>query len=140
MSDKRIVGSIESISLPELELYDIDVKVDTGAENCAMHADIISVTVTTVTFQFLDGVHPSYNGKIFTLPISRIGHVRSSNGRKKKRYFIKTVLEIFGKNYKTEISIADRSKMKYPMLLGKQFLKNKFLVDVSKNHLSKKVQ
>ena len=44
---------------------------------------------------------------------------------------------MFGKEYNVSISLADRSKMKYPMLLGKRFLKGRFLVDVEQEYISK---
>ena len=43
----------------------------------------------------------------------------------------------FGKKYKTVISLTDRSDMKYPMLIGRKFLSERFLVDVSQEYLTK---
>ena len=134
---KQMIGSIESLDLPELELVGLDVKVDTGAENCSIHCDKIKIKDGYVTFKLHDEVHPAYHGKKITLPIFRKGKIRSSNGKKTKRIFIKTTIMMFGKEYETEISLADRSKMKYPMLLGKQFIKGNFLVDVEQDYLNK---
>lgn len=133
---KYIVGSIESVDLPELELIGLDAKVDTGAENCSIHCDDIKVKKGVVTFKLHDEVHPAYHGKKITLPIFRKGKVRSSNGKKSKRIFIKTIIKMFGQEYEAEISLSDRSKMKYPMLLGKQFLKGNFLVDVEQDYVN----
>ena len=63
--------------------------------------------------------------------------VKSSNGIIQLRASIQVVVSFFGKNYKTVISLTDRSDMKYPMLIGRKFLTNRFLVDVSKEYLSK---
>ncbi len=134
---KKILGSIETVILPDLGLYNLDAKVDTGADNCSIHGDIISITDGKVTFKLHDEVHPAYNGKIITMPIFRRAGVKSSNGDSDNRIFIKTKIMIFEKEYKTIISLADRSKMKYPMLLGKKFLKGKFLVDVEQEYISK---
>lgn len=135
---KEILGSIETVILPDLGLYDLDAKVDTGADNCSLHGDIVSIKNGLVTFKLHDSVHPAYNGKIITLPIFRKADVKSSNGDSDTRVFIKTKIMIFGKEYKTIISLADRSKMKYPMLLGKKFLKGKFLVDVEQEYINKR--
>lgn len=135
--NKIVIGSIECVSLPKLELFNLDAKIDTGAENCAIHADILNVNDGMITFCLVDDIHPSYKGLIFTLPIYRLGYVKSSNGKRKKRYFIILDIKIFDKTIQSEISIADRSKMKYPMLVGKRFLENGFLVDVSQMYLSK---
>ena len=84
---KKIIGSIERITLPELGLYDLDAKIDTGAENCALHGDIISINVGFVSFILHDEIHPAYNGKIITLPIAREADVKSSNGETDSRIF-----------------------------------------------------
>ncbi|HRL09617.1 MAG TPA: RimK/LysX family protein, partial [Aliarcobacter sp.] len=39
--------------------------------------------------------------------------------------------------YQTVVSLTNRSDMKYPMLIGRKFLKDRFLVDVSKKNLTK---
>jgi hypothetical protein len=60
--------------------------------------------------------------------------VRSSNGTQEKRYFIKTFITLKGETYPVLLSLADRSNMKWPVLIGRRFLrKNRFLVDVSLN-------
>lgn len=46
-------------------------------------------------------------------------------------------MKFANKTYKTIISLTSRADMKYPMLIGRKFLKNRFLVDVSKKNLSK---
>jgi hypothetical protein len=43
----------------------------------------------------------------------------------------------FGKKYKTIVSLTNRSDMKYPMLIGRKFLTDRFLVDVSQEYLTK---
>ena len=134
---KKIIGSIERITLPELGLYDLDAKIDTGAENCALHGDIVSINDGFVSFILHDEIHPAYNGKIITLPIAREADIKSSNGETDSRIFIKTKILVFGKEYNVSISLADRSKMKYPMLLGKRFLKGRFLVDVEQEYNNK---
>lgn len=85
----------------------------------------------------MDKSHEAYNGKVFILPIHQKKNVKSSNGKVEERYFIKSVIEIFGKKYKAELSLTDRKDMKYPMLLGRKFLKDKFIVDVSLTYQSK---
>ena len=64
--------------------------------------------------------------------------VRSSNGQLQYRYLIKTSVIIFGKKYKTEFTLTDRGKMKYPILIGRKLLNKNFVVDVSKLNLSLK--
>jgi hypothetical protein len=140
MSEKKIVGSCELISLLDLELFDLDAKIDTGAQTCALHCDDIFLDdECNVHFTLLDKIHPAYHGKRLIMPLYKIKEVKSSNGLVQSRACIKVTVEFFGKRYKTIITLTNRTDMKYPMLIGKKFLENRFLVDVSQEYLCKKV-
>jgi hypothetical protein len=86
----------------------------------------------------LDEVHPSYHGKRMTLPLYKIKQVKSSNGTIQIRPSIKVSVQFFGKNYKSVISLTNRADMKFPMLIGRRFLKDRFLVDVAEEYLCNK--
>lgn len=139
MKNKKIIGSKEIISIIDLELYDLDAKVDTGADSNALHCDHITINEdeNSVTFTLLDEVHEAYNGKVFTMPLYKIKKIKSSNGMLQHRPSIKITVNFFGKKYKSVISLTDRADMKFPMLIGRKFLSGKFLVDVSEEYLSK---
>ncbi|NCO01111.1 MAG: clan AA aspartic protease [Epsilonproteobacteria bacterium] len=134
---KKVVGRKELISIIDLELFDIDAKVDTGADSNALHCDDIFIDADNfVHFMLLDKVHPSYHGKKMVMPLYKVKKVKSSNGVVQERASIKVDVEFFGKRYKTVVSLTDRSDMQYPMLIGRKFLSGKFLVDVSQEYLS----
>ena len=137
MSQLSIIGRIEPISILDLELFDIDAKIDTGAYSNSLHCDDITVEDGFVTFRLLDKVHPSYHNKKIKIPLYQEKRVKSSNGIIQKRAFIQVNVKFANKIYKTVISLTSRADMKYPMLIGRKFLKNRFLVDVSKKNLSK---
>lgn len=135
----KIVGRRELISILDLELYDLDAKIDTGADSNALHCDDICVDEDGfVHFTLQDEVHEAYHDKKIVMPLHSMKRVRSSNGKMQERASIKVSVEFFGKKYKTIISLTDRADMKYPMLIGRKFLSGKFLVDVSKENLAKK--
>lgn len=137
MQNKKIVGSVEIISILDLELFDLDAKVDTGADSNALHCDDIYIDQNKyVHFRLVDEVHPSYHDKIMIMPLYKLKKVRSSNGELQLRPSIKVDVLFFGKKYKAVISLTNRADMKYPMLIGRKFLSGKFLVDVSKKYLS----
>lgn len=71
------------------------------------------------------------------MPLYKLKKVKSSNGEVQIRPTIKVSVEFFGKKYKSVISLTNRADMKFPMLIGRRFLKNRFIVDVSKENLSK---
>ncbi len=136
--EKKIIGRREPISLLSLELYDLDAKVDTGADSNALHCDNIVIEDNIVHFCLLDEVHESYHGKRMSMPLYKIKKVKSSNGEIQLRPSIKVSVEFFGKKYKSIISLTNRADMKFPMLIGRRFLKDRFIVDVSEENLSKK--
>jgi hypothetical protein len=70
------------------------------------------------------------------MPVSEIRQVKSSNGTTQERIFIKTLLQLFSLDFETELSLTDRKSMKYPMLIGRKFLEDRFIVDVSLNYES----
>lgn len=55
--------------------------------------------------------------------------ITSSNGEKQRRYVIKSPLRIGDLEFRAEISLADRSDMKFPMLIGRSSLRRRFVVD-----------
>lgn len=135
--EKGIVGSKEKISIIDLELFDLDAKVDTGADSNALHCDDIVVDENDmVHFTLLDEVHPAYHGKRIRKPLHIMKKVRSSNGQLQHRPSIKVEVEFFGQRYASVISLTNRADMKFPMLIGRKFLSGKFLVDVSQEYLS----
>jgi hypothetical protein len=58
--------------------------------------------------------------------------VKSSNGISESRPMIKTTIQLFGEHHEILLTLTNRGDMSHPVLLGRRFLRNKFLVDVSK--------
>ena len=107
--------------------------MDTGAYSPSLHCHEISINTagTEVYVKLLDSNYEMYDGNLRTFKISKISEVKSSNGSVENRIFIKTTITMFNKDYEAEISLTDRSSMQFPMLLGRKFIQDKFLVDVS---------
>nr|WKN36364.1 RimK/LysX family protein [Tunicatimonas sp. TK19036] len=131
---QKIIGRIDKIDLPQLKLYNLDAKIDTGAYGSALHAHHIEVIeqegVETLRFKVLDPTHPEYEDQFFYFQEFTDKKVKSSFGVTEHRYAIRTSLLLFGKRYQTEFSLTDRKDMRYPLLLGRKFLSRGFLVDV----------
>ena len=140
MSQKKIIGRREIISILDLDLFDLDAKIDTGADSNSIHCDDIYVDDEKfVHFTLLDEVHASYHGKKIKMPLYKLKKIKSSNGKVQLRASVQVTVSKKKKKYKTIITLADRSDMKYPMLIGRKFLTNRFLVDVSKEYLTKTI-
>lgn len=139
----KIIGRLEPVNLPEWEFYNLEAKIDTGAYSSSLHCHHIEPFVIDgkerIRFYLLDPDHESYNNKMLEMPLLAKRNVKSSNGVSELRYFVKTKIEIFGDIFPIELSLTDRSAMKYPLLLGRKFLKRgPFLVDVTQENLTGK--
>jgi hypothetical protein len=137
-----VIGRKDRVDFPPLRLYNIDAKIDTGAYTSAIHCHNIKIIDNDreqkVIFSLLDPSHPSYNNKKFTLPIYRRRRIKNSFGQVEERYIIKTKILLFDELFDIELSLTDRSKMEYPVLLGRKVLRNRFLVNVMQADLSYK--
>ncbi len=138
--EKLLIGRRERINLPELKLENLDAKVDTGAYTSSLHCHNISVVtkdkIKYLQFNLLDPRHSQYGKKVFKFSNFKQKKVKSSNGESETRYIIKTVVGIYGMDIETEFSLSDRSEMKYPVLLGRKFIKKAFMVDVTKTNVA----
>lgn len=141
-NNQKIIGRLENIDFPEWDLYGIEAKIDTGAYTSSLHCHHIksykSNNKEFVKFNLLDPSHETYNDKLFKLPIYRKKVVKSSNGTTEERFIVKTKIRLFDQLIEAELSLTDRSEMRYPVLVGRKLINNRFLVDVSQKHLSKK--
>lgn len=137
---RKTIGIKDSIDLPEVGIYNLPCKIDTGADTSAMHCERVRIKEINgkdhLVFRLLDRNHPLYNGKEITTDVFTEKKVKSSFGDYEFRYQVKLRMTIFGKNYLTRFNLSNRKNMKYPVLLGRKFLNNRFIVDVSKQDLS----
>jgi hypothetical protein len=126
-----IVGWRELVQLPELGLHNVPAKIDTGARTSSLHATVLEqferegeqFVRFAVDFeqqhvrQVCEAVHVDWRG------------ITSSNGETQRRMIIKTPLVIGNAEFRVEISLANRSDMKFPMLIGRSALRRRFVVD-----------
>jgi hypothetical protein len=133
---KKIIGRRELVDFPSLDLCAIEAKIDTGAYTSSIHCKDVSAVEKKgelyVTFTVLDEKHPQFSEKPLTCPVSRIKSVKNSFGQVEERYCIITPIMFYNQIYDTELSLADRSLMDYPVLLGRKAIQKRFLVDVSR--------
>jgi hypothetical protein len=128
-----ILGEFEIVEFPQYEVANLVAKIDTGADTGALHCTNVREEITPKGkfLHFSPFDHPEVT-ETTTMYKARL--VRSSNGTVVRRYYIDTIIRIQGRDYEIHLSLADREKMQYQVLIGKRFLKaHKLLVDVSRN-------
>ena len=133
---KKKLGRVDKIDFPKLNLHDVAVKIDTGAYTSAIHCSKIIEKNNTLICTFESKGHPNFSSKDIVFDTFSHTDVKSSNGFKENRYKIKTEVIIFGKRYKINLTLSTRDDMKFPVLIGRQFLSKKFLVDVDLENVS----
>ncbi|MBN2890713.1 MAG: ATP-dependent zinc protease [Bacteroidales bacterium] len=139
---KHTIGRKDVADFPELELYNIEVKIDTGAYTSAFHCLEIKETIidgkNAIIFKLLDKKHPKFKDKEYVCYNFRQKRVKNTSGSSEMRYVIKTKIKLFDKEMPIEISLAERGRMKFPVLIGRKLLNGKFIVDTAKYDLSLK--
>lgn len=142
MNNKKIIGRLESITLPKLGIDDLEVRVDTGAKTSSLHVDNIKKSIIdgihNVTFDIHPDVHNVDLIVTCSSPISDIRKVKSSNGTSEQRYVIETPIILGNEKWAVEITLTDRSDMSYLMLFGREAIGERFLVDPSQVFLGSK--
>ena len=137
---KPVIGRYDKIDLPEMNLWDIDAKIDTGADGSAIHCHHIEIVKKKgkklLHFILLDPTHPNYDNNSFFFENYKQRSIKNSFGDSEKRFVIKTPIVIFGKETLTEFSLSYRGNLSFPILLGRKFLYRKFVVDVARSNIS----
>jgi hypothetical protein len=134
----QIIGRRELVELPELNLGMVVAKVDTGAYTSSIHCVESKVEDGILKCLFVDE-----NEEKTSLSFDHFKNrlVKSSNGISESRYSIITKIKIGSELIRIELTLSDRSEMRHPILLGRKFLRKRFLVDVSqKNKLQSKLE
>ncbi|WAJ68975.1 ATP-dependent zinc protease family protein [Catenovulum adriaticum] len=139
MKNKIIVGALEVCHLPKLGIKNLSVRVDTGAQTSSIHVDNLKkVTKKGKPWVEFD-IHPNlYDVNEVTRcesSIKDIRWVKSSNGTRQQRFVIETDFQIGEQSWPILITLTDRSDMTYMMLLGREGMKDKILVDPAQTFL-----
>jgi ribosomal protein S6--L-glutamate ligase len=137
--EKIIVGSREYCSLPDLGIVLIKAKVDSGAKTTALHADNVEVFQKDNEDWVRFSLQPfKSNDKIINQCEARLIDnriIKSSNGQKENRFVIKTTIVLSDQNWEIEVTLTNRNFMGFRMLLGREAMAGKILIDPEKRYI-----
>ena len=128
------IGSKEHVTLPEFSIEDVPAKVDTGADYTAIWASDIVEADGKLAYKLFGRGSRFYTGQTIVTSDYGVTQVRNSFGDSEIRYTVKMSMKLGGKKTRVSFRLADRSRNRYPILIGKKTLIGKFLVDVSVNN------
>ncbi|KGO80729.1 30S ribosomal protein S6 modification protein RimK [Flavobacterium beibuense F44-8] len=139
MFDKVIVGSEEWCSFPALGIPAIKARVDSGAKTSALHAININPFLKDGDNWVKFDINPIQNNTKTVIhceaPLIDKRIVKSSSGYREKRYVIKASLQVGDTMWEIEVTLTNRDSMGFRMLLGREAMSGRLLVDPEQKYL-----
>lgn len=117
------VGAVETVILEEINIS-TEARIDTGAELCSLGVGSVAVAADGQSVFF------EYAGNRYCLPLKRTVAVRTVSGTV-DRPTVELTARIGDRKKRCEWTLADRSGMQYGALVGRNWLSDTALVDVS---------
>jgi ribosomal protein S6--L-glutamate ligase len=139
LQNKVILGSEEWCSFPELGIPTIKARVDSGAKTSALHAINIAPFIKNEANWVKFDVNPIQNNIKTVIhceaPLVDKRVVKSSSGFREQRYVIQTLLKIGDDTWPIEMTLTNRDSMGFRMLLGREAMSGRVLVDPEQKYL-----
>lgn len=131
-----VVGAVETVRVdpPGIQL---DARIDTGATTSSIHADDkqeferdgrrwVRFSLSDVSDEELRHIE---------LPVERTVLIKRHNAESARRYVVRMWVTLGDIREQIEVTLADRGDFEYPLLIGRNFLTDTALVDVSRQYL-----
>ena len=136
LGQKRVIGATAVVQELESGLQ-FNARVDTGAKSCSLHVEKWEIKKEpdltgeepgrTIRFLVKD-----QHGKEAWIESRIVSHVLVRNAKSTdRRYKVRLTLRWKGFEKRVRVTLNNRADMKYPLLLGRNFLQDDFIVDVS---------
>ena len=130
-----IIGAVEWARVEPADLW-VEARVDTGAETTSIHAEDIQLIERDgkryVSFVLIDAITGSKYPQ--ELRLRRRVLIKQNGGPDQRRYVVRMWVTLGDSRSRIDVNLADRSGFEYPMLIGRNFLTDTMIVDVSRHH------
>lgn len=138
--DRPVIGWREWLAVPTLGIERIKAKIDSGARTSAIHAFGVRTFMDRGAPHVAFEVHPEQRrrrGAIDCIAEIRDERmVKSSTGHQQRRIVIQVEVSLAGVTWPIEVSLADRDRMGFRMLLGREAVKGRFLIDAGRSFVA----
>ena len=138
---RTTIGWRENVELLDFDNSLIKAKMDTGARTSSLHATHISESeesgVKYVAFRLKTNINNNKKYKFFKCELKEWRIIKNSGGDEEYRPVVRTKVKIGKKIMTIEITLTQRSRMSYDMLIGRTALRKKFLIDSGKSYTTK---
>jgi hypothetical protein len=136
---KTVVGWREWVGLPGIGVRKIKAKLDTGALSAALHAEEIvrfeEEGIQRVRFKVYPRQRSKRGVKEHVADVIDERIVRSSSGHEELRPVIHTQVALGLYAWKIEVTLTNRDAMGFRLLLGRDSLRRRFLIDPGQSYL-----
>lgn len=133
------IGWREWVALPDLGVEAIKAKIDTGARSSSLHAFDLERFDLNDEPHVRFSIHPTQRRARPVIPVQapllREKLVRNPGGREEIRPVIRTTVAWNGQHWHVELNLTRRDEMGFRMLLGRQAVRRRFLVDPGRSYL-----
>jgi len=135
LKEKVIIGRIEWVEFPELKLK-FKARIDTGAKTTSLHAsNIEEVLQNGELFVKFQTTTPEGKPVVLTRKVDTTQKVSNTAGFVSKRYVIKEKVKMGDIEREVLLNLNDRGGMDYKILVGRNLLLGRFIVDVARSHV-----
>lgn len=132
-------GWREWVGLPSFGVEHVKAKLDTGARSSALHAFDLEEHDVDGARHVRFAIHPwqrsTADSVEVDVPIHDRRVVRSSNGTEQERIVILAPIRLLGRTVETEMTLTRRDEMGFRLLVGREALRQGFLVDSGRSYL-----
>ncbi len=139
LHSSTIAGWREWVSLPGIGVPWIKAKLDTGARSSALHAydieELAGVDGDRVRFRVRPWQDSDDDVVVVEVPVHDRRLVRSSSGHIEERIVVLVQVELFGRTVIAETTLSNRDQMGFRMLVGREALRQGFVVDPGRSFL-----
>jgi hypothetical protein len=132
--DMTMIGAAEAVDFPSLEFEKVAARVDTGAKTSAIWASEAQLHRDQLHVIFFGKGAHHYTGEEVMFDHFEKVVVTTSTGEMDERYKVQLVVVMGGRRVRGAFTLADRSKQVYPVLIGRNILLGKFIVNVKERH------
>tara|TARA_R110002020_G_scaffold312101_3_gene527605 strand:+ start:32104 stop:33480 length:1377 start_codon:yes stop_codon:yes gene_type:complete len=137
LQDLSIIGSEEWCVFKQLGIPAIKARVDSGAKTSSIQATNIKIYERGAQEWVKFEVNPLQDNRSINIECeARLVDrrtVKSSSGISEERLVIKTAVSIGDLSYDIELTLANRDTMEFRMLLGREALNDRFVVNPAKS-------
>ena len=143
MSQLKIVGNQEWCHFNQLGIPAIKARIDSGAKTSSIQATDITPYKKNRENWVRFNIQPLTENRSISIECeakvigSRI--VKSSSGIPEKRYVIKSHVTMGEDTWEIELTLADRDNMEFKMLLGRQAMESRIVVNPSEEYVLGKI-